>query len=197
MPIGFIGFDDAGAAHLVLDDQLQLGLGVEAVRRRPVRHDVAGVDELGRRRARDARSNQARTSTRRGSSSAGRSTSMRLSDATARRRDDPHREVLRGAAVRVAERAARAVDLVLAREPAHLLRGFREPEHARRADRVRRQHAARAVHRQVALHRGRAALGHLPTVADFGEPEVLHPHRLVPAERHVASRRRRSPCADS
>ena len=81
------------------------------------------------------------------------------------RADDPHREVLRGAAVGVAERAARAVDLVLAREAAHLQRGFGEAQHARRADRVRREHAARAVDRHVALHRGRAALGHLPAFA--------------------------------
>ena len=36
----------ARAPHLVLDDQLQLGIGVEAVGPRPVRHDVPGVDEL-------------------------------------------------------------------------------------------------------------------------------------------------------
>src|SRR5204863_938427 len=34
--------------------------------------------------------------------------------------------------------------------------------------------------------RRRAALGHLPTLAELGEAEILHPHRLVPAERHVA-----------
>ena len=60
---------------------------------------------------------------------------------------DPHGEELRGAAVGVAERGAGAVDLVLAGLAAHLQRGLGEAQHARRADRVRRQHAARAVHR--------------------------------------------------
>ena len=54
-----------------------------------------------------------------------------------------------------------------------------------RADRVGRQHAAGRVDRQVAVERGRAVVDHLPAVALVGEAEVLHPHRLVPAERHV------------
>ena len=65
----------AGAAQLVVDDQLQLGLGVEAPRPRPVRHDVAGVDQVGRASGCGCSSNQRRTSTRRGSSSRGRSMS--------------------------------------------------------------------------------------------------------------------------
>ena len=46
MPIGLIGLRHARPPHLVVDDQLQLGIGVEPLRRRPVRHDVAGVDQL-------------------------------------------------------------------------------------------------------------------------------------------------------
>ena len=60
---------------------------------------------------------------------------------------DPHGEVLRRAAVGVADRRADAVDLVLAGLAAHLQRGLGEPQHAGGADRVRRQHAARRVHR--------------------------------------------------
>ena len=39
-------FRDAGAPHLVFDDQLQRGIGVEPVGPRPVRHDEPRVDEL-------------------------------------------------------------------------------------------------------------------------------------------------------
>ena len=52
------------------------------------------------------------------------------------RADDPHREELRAAAVGVAERAAGAVDLVLAGRAAHLQRRLGEAEHAGGADRV-------------------------------------------------------------
>ena len=42
----------AGPLHLALDDELRLGIGVEAPRPRPVRDDEPGVDELARRRLR-------------------------------------------------------------------------------------------------------------------------------------------------
>src|SRR5690348_14172694 len=58
---------------------------------------------------------------------------------------DPHGEELRASAVGVAERRAGAVDLMLPRLSSYLHRRLREAQHARRADRVRRQHAARHV----------------------------------------------------
>src|SRR5882724_5079563 len=58
--------------------------------------------------------------------------------------DHPHAEELRAAAVRVTERTARLqLHLVVAGALAHLLGGLAESHHARRADRVRREHAAR------------------------------------------------------
>src|SRR6478672_1681445 len=84
--------------------------------------------------------------------------------------DDPHREELRAAAVRVAEcLPGLELDLVVAGPAAHLLRGFAEADHARRADRVRRQHAARRVPRDVAVGRGGPGLGELPPVAFVAE----------------------------
>src|SRR2546423_1111322 len=62
---------------------------------------------------------------------------------------------------------------------------LREPQHAGGADRVRAEHAARHVDGQVAVHRGDTVLGELPAFAGLREPEVLEPHRLEPAERHV------------
>ena len=46
---------DTGALELVVDDELELGLGVEPPRLGPVRGDVARVDELGRGRVPGAR----------------------------------------------------------------------------------------------------------------------------------------------
>src|SRR5262245_475055 len=71
--------------------------------------------------------------------------------------DDPGREVLRAAAVRVAERLPCAVHLVRAGHAAHLERRLGEANQARGADRVRGQHAARHVDREVAVE-GRRAL---------------------------------------
>src|SRR5581483_5819741 len=98
---------------------------------------------------------------------------------------DPHREELRTAAVRMTERCLRAVDLVLAGHAAHLQRGLGEPAHAGGADRVRRHDAAGRVDGQVAVKRRTSVVDHLPAGALVGEAEVLHPHRLVPGERHV------------
>src|SRR4051812_46633490 len=80
--------------------------------------------------------------------------------------DDPHRIELRTAAVRVAEGLpGLELDLVVAGPAPHLLRGLAEAHHARCADRVRRQHAARRVPRDVTVGRGRARFGELPAVA--------------------------------
>src|SRR5581483_1407284 len=58
-----------------------------------------------------------------------------LVDRVERRPHDPHREVLRRAAVRLAECHVRAVDLVLPCLAAYLQRGLGEAQHPRRADR--------------------------------------------------------------
>ena len=50
MPIGLTGLRHAGPPHLVVDDELELGIGVEPVGQGPVRHHVPGVDELPRGR---------------------------------------------------------------------------------------------------------------------------------------------------
>ncbi len=100
--------------------------------------------------------------------------------------DDPHGEELRAAAVGVADGEAGAVDLVLTGLAAHLHGRLAEADHPRGADRVRRQHAAGHVHRQVARVDLRdAVLDHPPPLAGLGEQEVLQPHRLEPRERHV------------
>src|SRR5439155_3649177 len=97
----------------------------------------------------------------------------------------PHREVLRPAAVGVAERRPRAVHLVRA-GAAHNLEGrLAEAQHAGSADRVRAQHAARGVDRQVRAHLLLAAVDDLPALADVAEAQVLEPHRLEPGERDV------------
>src|SRR6516165_2488476 len=62
----------------------------------------------------------------------------------------PHGEELRPTPVRLSKRPAHPVDLMLAGQPAHLQRRLEEPQHARRTDRVGRQHATRAVPRDVA-----------------------------------------------
>src|SRR5262249_3488951 len=86
-------------------------------------------------------------------------------------RDHPHCKKLGAAAVGVTEGGAGAVHLVLARLAPHLQGGLGEAQHARRADRVRRQHAARHVHRQLAVERGGTLLRHLPAVALGHEAE--------------------------
>src|SRR5436305_8150786 len=101
------------------------------------------------------------------------------------RPDDPHGEELRAAAVRVPESPSRAVDLVLARHAAHLQRNLGEPDETGRPDRVARKHAAGRVDREVAVECRRTVVDRLPASALFGETEVLQPHCLVPAERHV------------
>src|SRR3954447_7790612 len=89
----------------------------------------------------------------------------------------PHREELRAAAVCVAQRLASTVDLVLAGGAADLEGRLAEAEHAGGADRVRGEDAARAVDRELAVHRGRAGLRELPAAAvGFREAEGLQPH---------------------
>src|SRR5690606_6649408 len=94
--------------------------------------------------------------------------------------DDPHREELRAAAVRLRQRLAGTVDLVLARTAADLLGRLGKPDHPGRADRVARQHAAAHVHREAAAQLGRAVLDHLPALARGRDPVALQPHRLEP-----------------
>src|SRR5437763_16714458 len=100
-------------------------------------------------------------------------------------REDAHRIELGAAAVGVAEGGADTVDLVLAGLLADLHGRLRVTEHARSADGVGAEDAARRVDGHVAVDGGGARVGHLPALALGGEPEVLHPHGLVPAERHV------------
>src|SRR5262249_34976397 len=73
----------------------------------------------------------------------------------------------------------------LAGPPHHLQRRFAEAKHARGADRVRVEHAARWVDRQVAAELLVAAIDRLPALVQGCEAEVLEPHRLVPGERDV------------
>src|SRR5690606_29104444 len=77
------------------------------------------------------------------------------------------------------------VDLVLPGESADLLGGLGEADHAGGADGVGGEHPAGGVPRDVAVGGGGAGLGEPPAFAGRGEAEVLQPHRLVPAERHV------------
>src|SRR5690349_6691409 len=79
--------------------------------------------------------------------------------------DDPHREVLRGAAPRVTDRHLRTVDLIVTGCPADLVGRFETANETRRTDRVRRQHAARHVDRERAADLGLARVGHLPAFA--------------------------------
>ena len=74
---------------------------------------------------------------------------------------------------------------MLARHRPHLERGLGEAQQARRADRVRRQHAARHVHGERSVERGVAPLDHLPALGRRRDVVGFEPHRLVPAERHV------------
>ena len=67
-----------------------------------------------------------------------------------RRRHHPHREVLRAAAVGVAQRGPRAVHLVVPGLAHDLQRRLREPQQAGGADRVGAEHPARRVDRQPA-----------------------------------------------
>src|SRR5208283_4978388 len=78
--------------------------------------------------------------------------------------DDPHGEELGATTVGLAEGPAGVGHLVLPRHAAHLQGRLQEAEHPRRADRVRRQHAARAVPRDVPTldHRRCTGLGELP-----------------------------------
>src|SRR2546422_10486899 len=99
--------------------------------------------------------------------------------------DDPHGEVLRAAAVGVAERGLRALDLMRAGAAHHLERRLAEPQHARGADRVGTEHAARRVDRQVCAHLLLSPFDDLPALADVAEAEDLEPHRLEPGERDV------------
>ena len=100
--------------------------------------------------------------------------------------DDPHAEELGAAAVRVAEcLPGLERHLVVAGTLTHLLGDLAEADHPGSADRVRREHSAGRVPRDVPVKCGRARLGELPAVALGAEPEVLEPHGLVPRERHV------------
>src|SRR5438093_3955601 len=99
--------------------------------------------------------------------------------------DDPHREVLRASAVGVAERRPRAVHLMRAGAAHHLEGRLAEAQHAGSADRVRAQHAARWVDRQMRADLLLAAVDDLPALADVAEAKVLEPHRFEPGERDV------------
>src|SRR5438093_4534490 len=99
--------------------------------------------------------------------------------------DDPHREVLRASAVGVAERRPRAVHLMRAGAAHHLEGRLAEAQHAGSADRVRAQHAARWVDRQMRADLLLAAVDDLPALADVAEAQVLEPHRLEPSEGDV------------
>src|SRR4051794_31798907 len=101
------------------------------------------------------------------------------------RSNDPHGEELGSAAVGVAEGAAGPLDPIGAPGGPPPPGRLGEPDHPRRADGVGRQHTARRVDRHVTGERCAAVVDHLPALALGREPEVLHPHRLVPAERHV------------
>src|SRR6185503_10552120 len=94
-------------------------------------------------------------------------------------------EVLRAAAVRVTERVLGARHLMLAGTAHHLEGGLAETQHARRADRVGAEHAARRVDRQVRAELLLAAVDDLPALTRVAEAEVLEPHRLEPGEGHV------------
>ena len=74
---------------------------------------------------------------------------------------------------------------MLARLAAHLHGGLGEADHARGADRVRRQHAARHVDRQVAVERGRALVGQLPALALGAKPRFSSHIGSNQRERHV------------
>src|SRR4029453_9214569 len=101
------------------------------------------------------------------------------------RADDPHREVVGTAAIRVPQRDARALHLIVARGAAHLAGRLEAADHARRADRVGREHAAGHVHGEVAAELRGARVGQLPALALFAEQVSLEPHRLVPRARNV------------
>src|SRR3954449_3121285 len=98
---------------------------------------------------------------------------------------DPHREELRAATVRVAQRLAGAVDLVLTGLTHDLERRLGEAQHPAGPDGVGGQHTAAHVDRELAADGRLAGLGQLPAVTLCGEPEVLDPHRLEPRERNV------------
>src|SRR3989442_10750520 len=97
----------------------------------------------------------------------------------------PDREVLRAAAVGVAEGVGPPFHLVLAGAPHHLERRLAQAEHARGADRVRAEHPARRVDGQVRAHLLLAALDDLPALARVAEAQVLEPHGLEPGEGDV------------
>ncbi len=101
--------------------------------------------------------------------------------------DHPHGKKLRAAAVGMAQRQLRARHLVRTGVAAHLARRLGKTDHAGRADGVGRQYAAGTVPGNIAafIQRGGACHGQLPALPYRREAEVLQPHRLVPAERHV------------
>ena len=67
----------------------------------------------------------------------------------------------------------------------HLDGRLGEADHARRADRIGRQHPAGRVERDASADGGLAGFGELPALALGGEAQALQPHRFVPGERHV------------
>src|SRR5262249_10738668 len=96
------------------------------------------------------------------------------------RAHDPHREVLRGAAVRMTEGDRCAVDLVVAGGAAHLVGGLEAADETRCADRVRREHAARRVHREAPRELRLPRVGQLPPLALRGDEVPFDPPGLVP-----------------
>src|SRR5881628_2588802 len=85
----------------------------------------------------------------------------------------------------LAERRPRAVHLMRAGAAHHLEGRLAEAQHAGSADRVRAQHAARWVDRQMRADLLLAAVDDLPALADVAEAKVLEPHRFEPGERDV------------
>src|SRR5687768_1259314 len=77
---------------------------------------------------------------------------------------------------------------MLAGEAAHLLRRLDEADHAGRADRVRREHAAGHVDGEVTVELCHAILDELPALVLGCDPARLQPHGLEPAERDVELR---------
>ena len=84
--------------------------------------------------------------------------------------DHPDRKELRGTAVGVAQRTAHTVHLMVAGLAAHLHRRLTETDHARRTDRVGRQHPAGHVHRQLPVGAGGTRLGQLPASPTSAKP---------------------------
>src|SRR5580692_2020672 len=81
----------------------------------------------------------------------------------------PHAEVLRIGAIGHGEGRLSSVNLVFTGDTAHLVGRFGEAEQTRSADGVGREDAAGAVDRKRTTDLGVPSVGHLPTLALFGD----------------------------